>query len=142
MDQTTVTATANHDGATYVVKLDGVADADGTVPLTVGENVITIEITAEDGETARTYTVSVNRAAPPPSTDATLSGLELSGVALAFDPATDSYAASVAHDVEQTTVTATPNHDGADLRRPSWTAWPTRTGPWTWPWARTSSASS
>ena len=110
--ETAVTPSTNHEGATYTVQLDGVSDADGTVDLAVGENVITIEVTAEDGETARTYTVTVTRAEPP-SDDATLSGLALSGVTLAFDPATDSYDVSVAHDVEQTTVTATPNHDGA-----------------------------
>ena len=49
--ETTVTPVANHDGATYVVKLDGAADADGIIPLVVGSNVITVEVTAEDRET-------------------------------------------------------------------------------------------
>ena len=57
MDETTVTATANDGGATYVVKLGGVTDEDSVVPLAVGSNVITIEVTAEDGKTAKTYTV-------------------------------------------------------------------------------------
>ena len=70
--QTTVTPTVSHDGATYAIKLGGVTDADGVIPLAVGSNVITIEVTAEDGNATRTYTVTVNRAAPPPSTDATL----------------------------------------------------------------------
>ena len=61
--QTTVTPTTNHDGASYVIKLDGMTDA-GTVALAVGSNVITIEVTAEDGDTAKTYTVTVTRAAP------------------------------------------------------------------------------
>ena len=112
VERTTVTAATSDANATYVIKLDGVTDTDGTVDLAVGANTISIVVTAEDGETARTYTVTVTRAEPP-SDDATLSGLELSGVTLAFDPATDSYDASVAHDVEQTTVTATPNQDGA-----------------------------
>ncbi len=60
--ETAVTATTNDDGATYMVKLDGVEDADGTVPLAVGENVITVEVTAEDGNTVKTYTVTVTRA--------------------------------------------------------------------------------
>ena len=58
---TTVTATVNHAGASYVIKLDGVADADGVIPLAVGSNAITIEVTAEDGATTRIYTVSVTR---------------------------------------------------------------------------------
>ena len=112
--ETTVTATVNDDGASYTVKLDGVADADWVIPLAVGSNVITIEVTAEDGETTQIYTVTVTRAAPPLSTDAALSGLALSGVDIGdFDPATGGYAADVDHDVTETTVTATVNDDGA-----------------------------
>ena len=110
---TTVTPATNHDGATYVVKLDGVGDDDGTVDLAVGQNAISVEVTAEDGETKKTYTVTVTRASPPVSNDATLSGLTLSGITLAFDPATTTYAAEVGNDVTETTVTPTTNHDGA-----------------------------
>ena len=40
-----------------MVKLGDVADEDGVIPLTVGGNVITVEVTAEDGETtAKAYT--------------------------------------------------------------------------------------
>ena len=62
--QTTVTPTTSDDGATYAIKLDGVAVADGVVPLTVGGNVITVVVTAEDGNAAKTYTVTVTRAEP------------------------------------------------------------------------------
>ena len=62
--QTTVTLTLNHDSATYVVKLGGVVDDDGTISLAVGANVISVEITAEDGVTTETYTVTVTRATP------------------------------------------------------------------------------
>ena len=113
VDETTVIPATNDAGATYKVKLDGVADADGTVELSVGSNVITIEVTAEDGNTAKTYTVTVTRAEPL-STDATLSGLELSGIDFgAFDPATTGYTASVANGVDETTVTPTTNDGGA-----------------------------
>ncbi len=114
--ETTVTATVNDDGATHVVKLGGVVDDDGTVALAVGANVITVEVTAEDGNTTQTYTMTVTRAvAPttPASTDATLSALTLSGVTLTFDSATTSYTADVANSVGETTVTATVNDDGA-----------------------------
>ena len=114
MTETTVTPTTNHDGATYVVKLDGAADEDGTVSLAVGSNAIAVKVTAEDGNTTRTYTVTVTRAAPSLSADATLSNLTLSGVDLgAFDPATTGYAADVGHDVAETTVAATVKDDGA-----------------------------
>ena len=113
VDETTVTPTLNDDGATYTIKLGGVADADGVIPLAVGSNVITVEVTAEDGNTARTYTITVTRAALS-STDATLSGLTLSGVDFGtFDSATTGYTASVANDVTQTTVTPATNDNGA-----------------------------
>ena len=113
VDETTVTPATNDDRATYVIKLDGVADADGVIPLIAGSNVIAIEVTAEDGETAKTYTVTVTRAAPPLSKDATLSGLTLSGAPFAFDSAIESYEVSVGHEVEQTTITAETNDEAA-----------------------------
>ena len=125
--ETTVTVTANDGGATYAIKLGGVADDDGIVSLAVGSNVIAVEVTAEDGQTTKTYTVTVTRAAPP-SADATLSSLALSGVDIgAFDPATTEYAASVANDVMETTVTPTLNDDGATYVI-NWTEQPMRIG--------------
>ena len=62
--QTTVTPTLNHDAATYVVKLGGVVDDDGTIPLAAGANVITIDVTAEDAVTTQTYSVTITRATP------------------------------------------------------------------------------
>ena len=111
--ETTVTPTVNHSGASYVIKLGGVKDADGVVSLVVGSNVITIEVTAEDDSTTRTYTVTVTRAAPP-STDATLSALTLSSVDFGtFDSGTTSYTAEVASSLAETTVTPTVNHSEA-----------------------------
>ena len=113
VSQTTVTPTVNDSGATYVIKLGGVTDADGVVSLSVGSNVITVEVTAEDDETTQAYTVSVTRAAPP-STDATLSALTLSGIDFGtFDSSSTTYSAQVANSVSQTTVTPTLNDSGA-----------------------------
>ena len=113
VSQTTVTPTVNDSGASYVIKLGGVTDADGRLVLSVGGNVITIEVTAEDGNTTQTYTVTVTRAAPP-STDATLSALTLSGIDFgAFASGTTSYTAQVDNSVTQTTVTPTVNDSGA-----------------------------
>ena len=58
----TVTPTVNDSGASYVIKLGGVTDADGVIVLSVGSNGITVEVTAEDDSTTRTYTVEVTRA--------------------------------------------------------------------------------
>ncbi len=50
--------------------VDADASADGhQVDLDVGSNTITVKVTAEDGTTTRTYTVTVTRAAPPASSD-------------------------------------------------------------------------
>ena len=60
--ETTVTATTSNSNAVAVIKLNGVEDADGTVGLAEGSNnVITVEVTATDGTTMRTYTVTVTR---------------------------------------------------------------------------------
>ena len=113
VSQTTVTPTANDSGATYVIKLGGVVDSDGVINLGVGSNVITVEVAAEDGNTTQTYTVTVSRAAPP-STDAALSSLALSGVDLGtFSPGTTSYTAQVANSVSRTSVTPTLSDSGA-----------------------------
>lgn len=61
--ETTVTPTVNHSGAGYVIKLGGVEDSDGEVSLSVGSNVITIVVTAEDDQTTQTYSVTVTREA-------------------------------------------------------------------------------
>ena len=73
VSQTTVTPTVNHSGASYVIKLGGVEDADGTISLAVGSNVITVEVTAEDDSTTKTYTATVNRATATAPTTGELS---------------------------------------------------------------------
>ena len=60
-----MTVVRNDVEASHVIKLEGVEDPDGIVALAEGENVITIEVTAEDSETTQTYTVTVTRAAAP-----------------------------------------------------------------------------
>ena len=80
--RTAVSATTNHPGATQVVRLDGVTRGSLPMGLAVGENVISVVVTAEDGQTAMTYTVTVTRAAeaaeapPPTSLPPLLSGID------------------------------------------------------------------
>ena len=115
--ETTVTPTLNHSGASHVVRLRGVTDADGVISLSEGSNLITVEVTAEDGQATRTYTFTVTRLdseADPMSSDATLSGLTLSGIDFGtFASGTTSYSATVAYNVSQTTVSPTVNHSEA-----------------------------
>ena len=60
----TVAPTVNQEDATFVVRVGGVDDEDRVIDLKVGENVITVLVTAENGST-KTYTVIVTLAQDP-----------------------------------------------------------------------------
>ena len=62
-----------------MVKQGDAVDEDGTVELSVGSNVITVEVTAEEGKTTKTYTVTVTRAEQPASGPAVAIELSPSG---------------------------------------------------------------
>jgi len=102
-----VTATTTDPGATLKIKgesaTSGVAKS---VALSVGANRIPVVITAEDGTTEKTYTISVTRA---PSNVATLAHLRVSTGALspAFASSKKSYSVSVAKTVSSIKLTAT-----------------------------------
>ena len=68
---TTVTAVTTDEDATAVIKINDVEDADGAVDLVPGYNVIAVVVTAQDGRTTRTYTVTVLRAQPDDDDDPT-----------------------------------------------------------------------
>ena len=119
-----MTPETGHSGASYVIKLGGATDDDGEISLAAGSNVITVEVTAEDGQTTQTYTVTVTR---PASTDATISGVTIRvgtywpyGLNLgtvypevAFDSGTRQHTASVGNGLIMATVTPDLNHPGA-----------------------------
>ena len=114
----TVTPTKSHNGAQVAVTANGASTPDtGTADLTVGDNLITVTVTAEDGTSQQSYTITVTRG---PSDDATLSSLSLVGVGAiiltpAFDPATTGYTAEVANTVETISLTAPQTNDGASV---------------------------
>ena len=83
-------------------------------PSTWAPTSIKVQVTAADGMTTQTYTLTVIRAEAA-STDATLSGLTLSDGTLdpAFAAATENYTAEVALNVRTVTVTPTTSHSGA-----------------------------
>ena len=103
-----------------------------TLTLAAGEDSVSATLTAIDDEAEEpdetvtvaavhggteigtaTVTIPANDA---PSTDVQLKSLALSGLDIGtFDPATTAYAATAAESVAQTTVTATPNDDGASV---------------------------
>ena len=66
-----MTAETTDENATAVIMINGVEDADGTVDLVPGYNDITVVVTAQDGTTTETYTVTVLRAQPDPDDDST-----------------------------------------------------------------------
>jgi hypothetical protein len=112
---TTVTPSRTQGSATITVNGTSVTSgsASGSIALNVGSNIITVVVTAQDGATTKTYTVTVTRAS---SNVATLSSLTLSSGTLntSFASGTTSYTTSVAHSVfESYTITATPTQANA-----------------------------
>lgn len=82
--------------------------------LSVGVNTITITVTAADGVTTKTYTLSVTRQQDPnykPSSDATLKELRLDTGTLspAFTPACTEYVAYVPFETREVTLSGTAN---------------------------------
>ena len=113
----TVTPTVNQANARVEVNDVNIwppATTSPPISLAIGNNVVSVKVTAQDG-TTKTYTVSVTRAA---SSDATLSALALSSGTLSptFDAATTTYSATVANATTSLTVTPTVNQANATVK--------------------------
>ncbi|MFB5761966.1 cadherin-like beta sandwich domain-containing protein [Paenibacillus medicaginis] len=113
----TVTPTVSDSNATVTVNGTEVTSgsASGEISLGVGSsNTITVVVTAQDGTTKQTYTVTVTRML---SSKAELSGLTLSSGSLspAFASDTTSYTASVANSVGSIMVTPTVSDSNATV---------------------------
>ena len=112
-DSLIVTPQSNQVNATILVNdvPTNSGDATAPIPLTVGENTITIDVTAQDGVTERIYIISITRL----SNDASLSDLTLSSGSItpSLDSTINSY--TITTTVESTTVTATVNQADATL---------------------------
>jgi surface protein len=104
----TLTPTVNEPNATAVV------NSGNPITLAVGANAIPVEVTAQDGTTTITYTVTVTRL---PSSDATLSNLTSSTGTLtpSFAPAATAYSFTVANAVTTLTLTPTVNDPNATV---------------------------
>jgi uncharacterized repeat protein (TIGR02543 family) len=115
-----LTVTPSASDSTASIKVNGNTVASGAassgIALNVGSNTLTVLVTAQDGSTTATYTVTVNRAATL-SNVATLSALTLSAGSLSptFASATTSYTAS-ATGITSTTVTPTASHAFASIK--------------------------
>ena len=117
VEQVTVTTTTTDAGATVaILPVDADATTGHQVDLVEGTgNVITATVTAADGSTTKTYTVTVTRRPPALLNDATLASLGISEgtLAPAFASGVIAYAAEVENTVEQVTVTAATSHADA-----------------------------
>lgn len=118
VDTTRVTPTAAVSSAMIEVNGRRVKSGSpgGPISLAPGDNTISIVVTARDGKTQRTYTVSVTRRATPGS-NADLASLELTATELdqVFDGNLTSYTASVGHLAASTRVIAVPDDSFATL---------------------------
>jgi hypothetical protein len=117
-----VTVTATTSSSKASLKINDKAVASGTpseaVALTEGQtSTVTIVVTAEDGTTAKTYTVSITRAVAL-SNDATLSGLAVSSGQLSpgFDATKTAYTVSVSNTITSVTVTPTATSSKATVK--------------------------
>ncbi|MBW5448843.1 DNRLRE domain-containing protein [Cohnella sp. CFH 77786] len=105
---TGITVTPAFADANATIMVNGTQAASGTaspnIPLNVGDNSINVTVTAQDGSTAKTYTITVNRA---PSANANLNNLSLSQGVLspAFSSGMTAYSVSVTNSVYRMTVT-------------------------------------
>ena len=124
IDAVKLTATKNDDNAKVVITNDDDqtgSPGEAVLDLSVGSNTLTVTVTAENGEPL-TYTIIVTRRAP--STDATLSDLELenasSGGSIVLSPGFSSghldYSASVEFPVSRVTVIPTKNDALASIK--------------------------
>ena len=101
VSSTTVTAATSHSGATAVVKLNGALDTDGTVDLAEGANAITVEVTAEDGTSMQTYTITVTSGAVGPPVITGVGGGGGGGGGGGPSPSTVDFEWTVKHDIEE-----------------------------------------
>jgi hypothetical protein len=110
----TVSAEPNDPNAT----VDNPAAA-GKALTVGGNNTIAITVTAADGTTKKTYTITVTRQAE--NQDATLKTLALSSGVLSpvFSSERTAYTAEVAYSVTSVTVTATTSQSGATVDNPA-----------------------
>ncbi|MDB5851767.1 MAG: hypothetical protein JWP29_5519, partial [Rhodoferax sp.] len=112
-----VIPTANDKNST--IKINGIIVNSGTVSgniaLTVGANVITASVIAENGATSKTYTLNITRA---PATNANLANLTVSDATLSpsFASATTAYSASVSNSVAAVTVTSVTSSSASTVK--------------------------
>lgn len=97
------------------LRFDGAVTSSETVSLATGASKdVSIQVTAQDGSTTKTYTLHVTRAA---SSNANLSGITLSSGILSpvFTTNTTEYTATISYTTPSTTITATKADNAAAI---------------------------
>ncbi len=116
---TSLTVTPTTSDPTATIKVNGTTvisgKASGAIALAVGKNTINTVVTAQDGQTTKTYCITVTRTG---SAIATLSKLAISSGTLApvFATGTTSYTASVTNATTSITVTPTTSDPTATVK--------------------------
>ena len=119
----TITPVANHPGATIEVSMESQdgddarrLESEGGVcaveSIPVGRTRILVYVTAEDGETAQTYTLAVARA---PNSDATLGTLVSSAGEIDFSPNLSEYNVEIPDGVDELSLSFETAHDAAKV---------------------------
>ncbi|MDB5231500.1 MAG: cytochrome c, 20 heme-binding site, partial [Chitinophagaceae bacterium] len=112
-----LTPTASGPGTT--IKVNGITVSSGSassaIPLTAGSNTITTVVTAQDGVTIKTYTVTITRA---PSSNADLSSLVINSATLSptFSASAANYTSSVPNGTSSVTVTPIISATGSTIK--------------------------
>ena len=109
---TTITAVATQGNASLTIQ--GYMASPASVTLEAGTTTVVVEVTAPDGLTTKTYTLTITKEAPL-SSDATLSNLAVGNLAVGFSPATTNYSFPVANSVASIAITATPKETGSSV---------------------------
>ena len=115
-DTTSITLTPATNQPNAVIKVNGVevtsGQASAPIELKVGDNIVTVEVTAADG-TVNKYTITVTREG-----GAYLTGLDLSTGTLnpVFDDKSTNYTVNVANDISSITLTPATDHPDAVIK--------------------------
>ncbi len=119
IDKLTISATKQDPNATVTIDGSVVPDLGQQVSLNTGTNTISLLVTAEDGTTTQTYTLTIERAK---SNDATLKNLVIDGVTKMepqFAPETTEYTIEVPYEVENLSISkAEPTYKDATVDLP------------------------
>ncbi len=116
---TSITLTPTTTNGNATMKVNGTAVSSGTpsgqITLNVGQNTISILVSAQDGATTKTYTISVTRV---PSINASLASMSPSVTPLSpiFAPATTSYTLAVKNSITSMTVKPVTSDANATIK--------------------------